>query len=47
VSTEPLTTNETWRSLEPGESLLVVDGEIVASHTSAGAQDRDRNPNPE
>ena len=47
VSTEPLTTNETWRSLEPGESLLVVDGEIVACHTSAGAQDRDRNPNPE
>ena len=47
VSTEPLTTNETWRPLEPGESLLVVDGEIVACHTSPGAEDRDRNLNPE
>ena len=47
VSTEPLTTNETWRALAPGESLLLVDGEIVACHTSAGAQDRDRNLDPE
>ena len=47
VSTEPLTTNETWRPLKSGESLLVVDGEIVASHTSAGAQDRGENPRPE
>ena len=29
VSTEPLTTNEQWRALAPGESLLLVDGEIV------------------
>jgi predicted glutamine amidotransferase len=46
VSTEPLTTNETWRALVPGESLLLVDGEIVACHTSTGAQDRDRNLRP-
>jgi glutamine amidotransferase len=29
VSTEPLTTNEQWRPFAPGESLLLVDGEIV------------------
>ena len=29
VSTEPLTTNEQWRALAPGESLLLVDGEIA------------------
>jgi len=29
VSTEPLTTDEQWRALAPGESLLLVNGEIV------------------
>lgn len=47
VSTEPLTTNETWRALDPGESLLLVDGEIVACYTSAGAEDLRGNLRPE
>lgn len=34
ISTEPLTTNEQWRALSPGESLLLIEGEIVAQ--SAG-----------
>ena len=29
VSTEPLTTDEQWRALVPGESLLLVNGEIA------------------
>ena len=32
ISTEPLTTNEQWRALRPGESLLLIDGEIVAQN---------------
>ena len=29
VSTEPLTTNEHWRQLEPGEALLLQNGEVT------------------
>jgi glutamine amidotransferase len=29
VSTEPLTTNECWRQLEPGEALLLQLGEVT------------------
>ncbi len=30
VSTEPLTNNEEWRPLRPGESLLFIDGDVAA-----------------
>jgi glutamine amidotransferase len=32
VSTEPLTTNESWRLLEPREALLLQAGEVVRRH---------------
>ena len=35
VSTEPLTSNEAWRALTPGESLLFIDGEVAAQAISA------------
>lgn len=30
ISTEPLTSNEDWRPLEPGESLLFIEGDVAA-----------------
>jgi glutamine amidotransferase len=35
VSTEPLTTNETWRPLQPGEGLMLEHGEVTQHHLSA------------
>jgi predicted glutamine amidotransferase len=35
VSTEPLTSNEAWRALTPGESLLFINGEVGAQAISA------------
>ena len=32
VSTEPLTTDECWRRLQPGEALLLVHGEVERHH---------------
>ncbi len=32
VSTEPLTTDEDWRRLQPGEALLLCDGEVRLDH---------------
>ena len=29
LSTEPLTTDETWQPLQPGESMLFCDGELI------------------
>lgn len=34
VSTEPLTRNEEWRALSPGEALLYIDGEVAAQSTA-------------
>lgn len=34
VCTEPLTLNEPWRRLAPGEALLLDHGEVVARHTT-------------
>jgi glutamine amidotransferase len=34
VSTEPLTTNEIWRPLTPGESLLLQNGEVLERQLS-------------
>ena len=35
VSTEPLTSNEDWRALAPGESLLFIEGEVAAQALGA------------
>jgi predicted glutamine amidotransferase len=35
VSTEPLTTDESWRRLQPGEALLLVHGEVERHHVSS------------
>ncbi len=35
VSTAPLTTNEHWRALEPGEALLLNAGEVIRHHRAA------------
>ncbi|MCP9848492.1 class II glutamine amidotransferase [Cyanobium sp. Morenito 9A2] len=35
VSTAPLTTNELWRALEPGEALLLNAGEVIRHHRAA------------
>jgi glutamine amidotransferase len=33
ISTEPLTTNESWLAMVPGEALLLQAGELLAQHT--------------
>jgi glutamine amidotransferase len=35
VSTEPLTRNELWHSLQPGEACLLDHGEVVANHLAS------------
>lgn len=35
ISTEPLTTNEEWRALAPGESLLFIKGEVAARNLAS------------
>lgn len=40
LSTEPLTTDEQWQSFEPGESLLLIDGEVCHRCIHAGCADR-------